>query len=531
MSQFARTASSKNCEIISIKQPFSFFDFADERFCKVRSLRRLLSQIRLLGGSTMVIEEIGKADDLDEENDDIRKSYPDFNQSESFRLSFFTKVFSTKRGLITADNNEFIGYAIVKTDKISSSLEKSRIYESVIPSSRHPNNFIRGKQKWACCVSNNIFEIDGYLYAQQNNITNVCAHVALRTAAARYRKLDMSYREMNNLVGIDHVKKKANAGLDTKEMVQILEAAGARCFVGDYTNANYAPAPFQKYLYGSIESGFPAIVFFGTTLGVDSFHAIPVFGHTFNEDTWVPNADFSYFKVGAGTRYIPSESWLSMFIAHDDNWGSNFCIPRMYLNTKRICDQLEPNPQLCPIGTERVAYVIATVPKTIKMNPINAEVIGADYLFSILPQMPAVDNPWDKRLEYYANKDMLVLRTIIITGSDYARHLFEVTDWHGRKIRRDMIQILKKYLQDEFYWLIELSVPELFPANRRKIAEVLIRAKKEVGPQYDRDISSFVIARLPGQFVLYESGGSSNPKYKFIPSGVSSHVALYGCEP
>ena len=85
--------------------------------------------------------------------------------------------------------------------------------------------------------------------------------------------------------------------------------------------------------------------------------------------------------------------------------------------------------------------------------------------------------------------------------------------------------------QDKYCWLIELSVPELFSANRRKIAKVLIRAEKEVGPKYDRDISSFVAARLPGHFVLYESGGSSNPKYKFIPSGVSSHFELYEYEP
>jgi hypothetical protein len=495
-----------------------------------------LSQVRLQDGKTIVVEKIDKADDLDEENEDIKKCFPSFNQSKSFRLSFFTKFFSTKRGLGTANNNEFLGYAIVKTDNVPSRLEGSRVYESVILSSRHTNNFIRGAQKWTCYVLNNKFEVEGYLYAQQNTITNACAHVALRTVAARYhKKVDMSYREMNNLVGIDHVQKKANVGLDTKEMVQILEAAGARCFVGDYTtaeNVKKSPAPFHKYLYGSIESGFPAIIIFGTTISVDSYHAIPVFGHTFNEDTWAPNAEFSYFKVGGGTRYIPSESWLSMFIAHDDNLGSNFCIPKNYLNTKRLCDELEPNPDpiLCPLGTEMVACVIATVPKKIKMDPISAEVIGADYLFTVLPQMPAVNNPWDDRLKHYANKDMLVLRTIITTGSDYTRHLSEVTDWHGRKIRRDMIQALEEYLQDKFYWLIELSVPELFPANRRKIAEVLIRAEKEVGPKYDRDISSFVIARLPGHFVLYGSGGSLNPKYKFIPSGVSSHVELYGCE-
>ncbi len=247
MNRFARTASIKNYKIVSIIQPFSFFDFIDEYFQNLSSLRRLLSQIRQLDGKTMVIEEIDKADDLDEEDEDIRKCCPDFNKSKSFRISFFTKAFSVKRDLIAAGNNDFIGYAIVKTDKISSLLEKTRIYESVIRSSRHPNNFIRGAQKWTCYVLNNAFEVEGYLYAQQNALTNSCAHVALRTASARYHQEgDMSYREMNNLVEVDHIQKKGYDGLNVEEMVQILEAAGARCFVGNYTNKSHSSVPFQK---------------------------------------------------------------------------------------------------------------------------------------------------------------------------------------------------------------------------------------------------------------------------------------------
>ncbi|MBT6052852.1 MAG: hypothetical protein HOG49_39125 [Candidatus Scalindua sp.] len=533
MRSFARTTSSSSFEIIPIKRPFSMFEFVESRFNQSASLRRILSQVRLQGGKTIVVEKIDKADDLDEENEDIKKCFPAFNQSESFRLSFFTKSFSTKRGLGTAHNNEFLGYAIVKTDNVSSSPVRSKVYESVTLPSRHPNNFIRGVQKWTCNVLDNKFVVEGYLYAQQNTITNACAHVALRTVAARYHKeIDMSYREMNLIAGVDHINRKGGHGLDSTEMVRILEAAGARCFVGDYTTVESvakSPAPFYKCLYASIESGFPAIIIFGTT--TNSYHAIPVFGHTFNEDTWAPNAEFAYFKVGSGTRYIPSESWLSMFVTHDDNFGSNFCMAKNYLSTKRLCDEQEPHSILCPLGTEMVACVIATVPEKIKMDPISAEVIGADYLFAVLPQMPTVKNPWDDRLKYYANKDMLVLRTIIVTVNDYAHHLSIATDWHGKKIKRTMISALKKNLQDKYYWLIELSVPELFPANRRKVAEVLIRAEVEADlTNYSRNFKDFVIARLPGHFALYEGGGSSNPKYRFVPSGVSSHIELYGCE-
>ena len=348
----------------------------------------------------MVLEQLDKPADLEEENRDIKIRYPDFNNSTALRISLFKKGFSTKRGLATTQNSDFIGYAIVKIDELPSQGRMTRIYESVLHTSRHPNNCIRGMQKWPCNIMGHQLEVEGYLYAQQNNTTNVCAHVGLRTATARYHKNgDMSYHEMNELIGIDHVNNKVGGGdgrgLTAQEMVRILEAAGARCFEADYSNIENPPAPFHKYIYGSIESGFPAILCFGTTQG-NTKHAIPIFGHTFNEDTWVPNADISYFRVGERTRYIPSESWLSMYIAHDDNWGSNYCIPRHYLHTNRICKNLDSDPVPCPEEKGNVVYVISTVPKEVKMSPIRAEVIGVDYLFTILPQMPDAQTPGEK---------------------------------------------------------------------------------------------------------------------------------------
>ncbi|MBM4047448.1 MAG: hypothetical protein FJ279_20270 [Planctomycetes bacterium] len=342
----------------------------------------------------------------------------------------------------------------------------------------------------------------------------------------------MSYREMNRLVGIDHSSRKAGGtdgdGLDSQEMVMILEAAGARCFVADYRNpiTREHELPFQKYLYGSVESGFPAIVIFGTRDA--QYHAIPVFGHTFNEDTWVPRAETSYFKVGEGTKYLPSESWLSMYIAHDDNWGSNFCIPRQYLYARRFCQHWPTEARLCEEETDCVAYVIGTAPKEVQVNPIQAEVIGADYLMTILPQAPAPRGIWGERMDRYAKLNMLVFRAVLVKKGEYVGHLRRVRDWERTPILESRINDLDVALPDEYFWMIELSIPELFSANRRKVGEVLIRA--EGAPTSERDLRAFVLARLPEFFVFYEGGAASEPRYRFPDSGIMDHAELFGCE-
>lgn len=365
-------------------------------------------------------------------------------------------------------------------------------------------------------------------------MTNICAHVALRTAAARFHPAgDMSYRQMNQLLGFDQVMKKTE-GLNLQQMVKVLEAAGAKCFQADYSKPNAAAPPFQKYLYGSIESGYPAIIIFGTTAEDGSLHAIPIFGHTFNQDTWVPNAEGSYFKVGEGTKYIPSESWLSMFVAHDDNWGSNHCIPRHYLQPWQPEDPapapVNPNPSANgqPEFVPSVAHILSTMPKEVKLNPLRAEVIGADFLFTVLPQLPADGNSWARRLLRYAKRNQLVLRPCLLDPDDHTRHLAQIMDWHYKTIRAEWITALKANLTKEKLWMIELSVPELFSANLRKVGEVLVRA--ELAPTDDRDFGSFVLARLPGYFALFEGGNATNPKFQFIPSGAEAHVEMIGCE-
>jgi len=533
---FARNAESVSSSFIDVNPPFSFFSFA-ENFFPSNTLSRILSQVRQHCAQTMVVEklEADSAGDLKEENEDILVRYPGLSESRVYRLSFFSKKCSSRSDLSNVSAEDFIGYAILKCDQVSGKQPTRRIYESVIRPSRRVNNFIHGSQQWLCTVQGLDLPVQGYMYAQQNGITNVCAHAALRTVAARFHgNGDMTYREMNTLTGIpsegipkfDHVQRKAGEGeydgLFPDEMVTILKNAGCNPLLykyDKYPSSGKNFPPFEKYVYGSIESGFPVIVGFETG---SNHHAIPLFGHTFNEDTWAPSADFIYF-IG-NTRFTPSDSWLSAFIGHDDNLGSNFCVPRTFLRTRRPCDL---SGCLCPFEQRPVAYVIATVPADVRVDAVEAEALGVLCLPPLLDELKGQE-VWTNRLKRYSQRGLLVFRSMLMNVGSYVNHLMKIRDWSSGQLDETQLASLKALDAHRNVWMIELSVPELFSANRRKIAELVIGADKAVDPLNPFD--NLLIARLPGYFALPLSLGNNQPKFKFIRSNVTGHVQLYGCE-
>lgn len=526
---YARRAEGRGKpRFLDLRRPKSNFDLVEIDYRGLVTMRRILSQVRQHGGTTAVIEDLNEPDEIREENDDIRLRFPDLVPGRLQRISFFAKNFTTARGLAGATSHEFLGYIILKEDYIPGMNLMPRIYESVLRLSRHENNYVRGEREWDCLVGGKAFQAKGFLYAQQNALTNICAHVAIKTVLGRFPDArDISYREMNRLVGVDHISRKVGidgGGLNPQEMRDILEVADVRCMVMGYAEPQPDNVvPFQKVLYGSIESGYPAIVIFQTTDNPNICHAVPVFGHTFNEDTWVYRAESSYFRVGPGTQYIPSESWVSMYIAHDDNWGSNFCIPRRYLHTQRYCDKLPEGGAQCVMDSGCVLYVIGTLPGTVEMNALQAEVIGVDYLFSMLPQLPDLSEVWRKRLCYYAEQKQLVVRPILVQGREYIGHLRKISDW-----AREKLEFTFSLEPKSFFWMVELSVPELFSANKRKVGEVVLRA--ESAPTSHRDFKNLLLARVPGFFAVYVGGPPSSPRYDFVPCRLQSHVELYGCE-
>ncbi|HEY5074313.1 MAG TPA: hypothetical protein VII34_06405 [Pyrinomonadaceae bacterium] len=526
MQKYARLAGSSRTEIVDMVRPRSNFDLIETRFPNLVTLRRLLSLVRHHQGRTIVLERLSPSRDLIEEDEDVRALRSDFRRSQTIRLSFFTRSLHRAADLSLLTDDDLIGYALVKED-VFRSIRTRRVYESVFRSPSRPNNFIKREPIWTIRVGDKRFRVKGHVYAQQNGISNCCGHVAVRTAVATLGLKNISYRQMNRLLKLSRLQRIPGEGLELSEMVTLLEAAGARCFEADYRAKSPVPAPpFQKYVYGSIESGYPAIISFQTTTDVDSYHAIPIFGHTSNADTWVPSAERSYFEVGAGTRYIPSESWVSMYIGHDDNWGSHYCIPRHYFQTQHPGESGTDGVARAD-SVESVAHVISTVPKRVRVSPIRAEVLAADYLFALRRRMARLQkNVWAKRLNQHIKDKLVVLRPILVSTSEYCAHLRRVSDWKHNQINPEIISSLEA-LPIKSMWMVEVSIPELFPANLRKLGEILVRADKKIGRER---LMAFFLARLPGYFALLRSIENGQPRFTFIPSGASGHVELIGYE-
>ena len=189
MPQSARLCSAERAEFIPCERPFSNFDLVEKRFCEIQPMRRILSQGRIHLARTIVIEDgLHDASDLQEEDEDILALRPGFklDEIEACRVSFFSVVV-TKETIGTIPEEAFIGYAIYKNDAI-----RARVYESVFATSPHENNYVRGAPSWTCNVAGREFTIEGYLYAQQNGVTNSCAHVAARTVATTFLGNDLN---------------------------------------------------------------------------------------------------------------------------------------------------------------------------------------------------------------------------------------------------------------------------------------------------------------------------------------------------
>jgi hypothetical protein len=299
-------------------------------------------------------------------------------------------------------------------------------------------------------------------------------------------------------------------------------------------------------------------VFFGTDPQTDdgetAYHVVPIFGHTFNEDTWAPGADLLYFPLRKATKCLTSSAWVSMFIGHDDNAGSNYCIPQHYMDAHRTCrDETgalvvdsEGVPVDCRQQGGSVSYAIGTVSGNVQVDPIAAEAIAADYLMAILGQVPdsfpGWRERWQNRLAVHVQDRRLVrrpegmvLRTSLATGRSYVEHILQVRGWDPEKRIPTWIGEVLSPVVDDPFWMVEVSIPELFSANRRKVGEVLIRA--DVAPSTSRDAGSFLLARLPGCFVLLDaddqsrvSHSASEPSFLYIPVALDDHVELSGCE-
>lgn len=508
----SRLAAPTSVLVFPTSPPFSNFDFVDDHFNGTLSIRRIFTQARSRGCQTIVVEDVPATEAVEDENAEIATLFRDYVMRDLKRVTFWRSRFELTH-LAAQNADDCLGYALLKHDFCPSrNVNGWHVFEALGTRYPHAHNYLTCAKRFPFRVGEKTFELHGVVYCQQNRLNKCCAQVALRSLCMHLvGDLDLPFRRINELAFHGEANSEPWAGLAPEQILTVLRGLGVELFSIDYSGVPKAheQLPYQKLLYSGIESGCGALLSFptaGPSANPEEGHIIPVIGHTFNEDTWVPLAEGPYFKIGESISYISSHTWLSSFLAHDDNFGSNFCIPKDYLKPKQV------------------GVVIALHPQGYFFPGFIAELLASDIFYSLLPEISPGQNRWLKRLLSYVEQQRLILRTVPVTKSAYAAHLSELTDWHGNHECRIVASELSAILPDHL-WVVEVSIPDLFSTNLRKLGEVVVDATKSpASPPFDL----FVMARFPTAYFFVESLDSQTGKPTFLSldSQIKSHTAL-----
>ncbi|HPA78070.1 MAG TPA: hypothetical protein PK722_05435 [Kiritimatiellia bacterium] len=514
-----RSVGPSSVKYVDVSNSFSALDFVDDEFGGNQAVKRCFSLSHSFRGKTLIIEDIPSAGIIDEEHIELLQINSGYECKDLKRLSFWRTRIGSPDGIEHQTNDDLIGYAILKLDHLPGKADKWHIFEAAFKKYEHEHNCVPCPGNYNVNILDKRFTAKAILYCQQNGLNKACAHVALRSLLSRLiPQQDISYKQLNEIAAQYSASPYRPAdGLNIQQMQEVLKAFGVKYADLDYDKiSKYDPAirtaiPYQKYLYAGIESGCGGLLGFSMSgpQAKDGRHIIPFYGHTFNKDTWAPDADVNYFNIGGGVGYIPSEVWTSSFLGHDDNFGPNFCVPRLY------------------VSPEQVQYVVELKRGSAQYGGIVAEAQALQFLYSLNPQLN-LQNVWLKRLQYCSlpHVQQVVLRAICISREEYISHLESLTDWDNQTESANIIDVLIKYLP-ELLWVVEVSIPHLFPANEHKLGEILLNALQARDSKKSIDYKLFMLARFPAKYFLLDSVNQHGPSFLMIPSQLISHTPVF----
>lgn len=526
-------------EVIDFEKQFSAFDFLERRFREWNSsVRRCFSLARTFDCKTLVLEKIAPIGMIQDENLRL-KSIACGSDEVLYRVSFWKRSFGAAEDISKCSDEDLVGYFIVKhdygvvsSDRADKRIDRWYIFEAVFVKYCHEHNCITRPTCYSVVIGPKGFHIFGVLYCQQNCLTKVCAHVALRSLLSRCAAgHDVNYEQIHDyaLAAMNRANREYRPweGLSSGCIQDVLEEFGMKYNAYDYDQMERKDPtravdryrhPYQAYLYSGIESGIGSLMGFKLVNRDGSLrgrHIIPFYGHTFNKDTWVSDADTAYFTVTQGFGYMRSENWVSSFIGHDDNFGPNFCVPRLYMRP------------------EHVDYVVSIQGPDILLHSKDAEVAALSIISECVAKFGNFANAWIRRLAQalpHAGGFNAVLRSVDLTNVEYIAHLKGCKDWLGNGGDAAILDAIDKGVLPRKLVVVEVSMVQLFPANKRKLAEIVFDGSKAL-TRSEKFIGGFefVLARIPERYITYLPS-TKEPNRNELAIGTSkfiTHVPLF----
>ncbi len=507
---------------VQCEPPFSFFfDLVGTHWKSTSSnpitLHRICTLSRKQGASYVVIESALTRADVREEIDFLDNQLGGGGAAEAVTIAFFSCRTNPAENIETVLPSSLLAHVVLINYRAPGITEftNSYIYEAIvaIPAYRDSNgginqllnNFICADSEFRRSVRRREFSLRGIYYAQQNGVTHVCAHACLRMALNSIGVCNppISSAMINNTLNI----VPPFAGLSLGQMQTVIDGIdGVRASI-----VNCKDLPFSNFLTilaAIVESGHVALLVFRTDdasgesgqQNID--HVVTIFGHTRNSDEWHPEAIPAY-SGPPSTPYYPSSFWIDHFLIHDDNLGPYFAFSSR---------ALEFDPKV------KATWIVALHPIWPATRPDYAEAAAAALLANLLPSLaPLGSGRW---FEMMTRKQLrYVLRTILIERERYLEHLRDSRCHDSTVLSDEEVSLLADL--PEMFWMVELSLPQLYAGNRSKLGDVLIDALN--APASDDLSTSLLALRVPSGLVKRANDGTM----RWHPLSMRAHSPIF----
>ncbi len=321
--------------------------------------------------------------------------------------------------------------------------------------------------------------------------------------------------DINEIIEVDHKTKKfgpeANIEFTRAEFEKVLNKYQLTHELLDFV-ANPEIA-YNDHIYNYIESRCPVLLVFNTD--ANTGHVVPILGHTLNSDLWSPEAKTAYSPVSRKDFLKSASAWVDHFIISDDNFGMYFCLP---VDTLKRATLPAEDPNF------RANHALAILPADVTTSPTEARWASSILMIDMMRWCQTMDlplNKWtDLILKKIFNAKPIVIRTFLVTTEDYINSL-EAKDFQDNFFSQTDKQNLTEKLPKRF-WLSEITLPELYTANKSKIIDFFYRCDNPKLDDLNEIRNRWIQMRLPE--ILIKRTDDNNPAP--LASSVKSHYPL-----
>lgn len=497
-------------------------------------LHRICTLMRKMGVSSFLKEELEINEEIEGERQDVEIATESPTSARALRYTFFRR-FPSSGSCKDLKDDDILGYAVILTLRPAKGPLLCYILESVV---RPPTVYTEGFQSRSTdnyyihcfrtfetvvgtrACENPPFKFPGTFFCQQNGKTHVCGHAALRIAINSFPSREspkLTNKAINDALGFDHTKKKRipPEGLEVTKLIEFIKHSGFEPHVGEF--ADRPSIDYEHFAYPIVESACPVIL---NIANPQMSHVVTILGHTFNSDRWA-EAYHGYGRPASlpNRQYISASAWTDHFIQNDDNFGMYVTLP-----IDQIKNFLVPryNPNLY------AAIGVGLMPKGIIRSGYKAEMVAQETLNLLFGKRVIENinknapNRWLPVLMDNANKNQLVLRTLLAEKGRYIAYMKTVRDEldHGFSVEAE--SLLEAQLPEQF-WITEVTLPDLYTGNKRKLAEVLVSSTviEVVGKRQDPR----VFVWLPGACLYGQDLG------KILRWPFKGHIPLFRGQP